>query len=148
MTEDKLYHEKCRLISNGEVVARSNGGHADHRRADVISWSTGWTDRNGDEVYGGDILKRVRDRAVESEREWLEENEDAPTVDDIESFVNDYSGAVGVVEWREGGYHIKNLKGHKWAFHGPEGHLDFDWETEVEIIGNIWENKDLINDLT
>jgi len=103
-----------------------------------LSWYTEWTDRNGDDVYSGDIVKRVRDLSAESEKEWLKKND--PDVD-IESFVQDYSGALGLIHWQPGGWFIRLLKGHKWAFHGPEGGINFDWEKEIEIIGNKWQNK-------
>lgn len=109
-----------------------------------VSWFTGWTDRNGDEIFGGDILKRVRHMAAEHEREWIEEHEDSPDVDDIESFVTDYSGSLGVVEWSPGGFSIRLIEGHKWAFHGPEGTLDSRFDKEIEIVGNKWQNKDLL----
>lgn len=106
-----------------------------------VSWFTGWTDRNGDEIFGGDVLKRVRDLSAESQKEWLEENEDAPDVDNIESFVDDFSGGLGVVQWEPGGFTIKHIEGHKWAFTGPEGTLEVNLDEEVEIVGNKWQDS-------
>lgn len=151
-TGEMLVPESVAMTGEGEFI--DLGSKTDHECGEIysvywfsdpdefdVSWYTGWEDRNGQEVFGGDFIERVRDESAEAERKWLKENEDSPEVDDIESFVHDYSGAVGLVKRTEGGWVIENLEGHKWAFHGPEGTMDFSWETEIEVVGNKWQNK-------
>jgi len=141
MKEVNTYTGRFRVAQNGKVFFPSD---KDPTKYETVTWHTGWKDRNGVLVFGGDIIKRVRHLAAEHEREWLQKNQNAPDVNDIESFVDDYSGALGVIEWEPAGYHIRNLKGHKRAFTGPEGGLEVNLEEEIEIVGNIWENQELL----
>lgn len=113
-----------------------------------LSWATGWEDRNGDIICQGDVLKRVRDTIAELEREGLEEDgnnyPNPEDLDDVEAWIGSKQGAVGVVRKTAGGFTISRLKGHKWGFYGPEGNRTFDWEEEIEIIGNEFQNPELL----
>jgi len=164
----RVYDEKSDEIFVAEATAVQGDGryislgskHVRHRSGgeDIISvygwveeegltfsWFTGWTDRNNDEIFEGDILKRVKDISAERKREDILHNEDYPNLEDYDvnsadEIVDDFSGAEGLVKWRDGGFYIDNLSGHKWAFHGPEGAINFyDWN-EIEIIGNKWQD--------
>lgn len=141
-----------RYISLGAREVRYQNGEADiipaygpvEESGLTFSWFTGWTDRKGNEVYEGDVVKRVRDSSAEAEREWLE-SEDSPDVDEVESFITDYSGALGLVRWKPGGFAVKYLEGHKWAFHGPEGTFDASWDEDLEVVGNKWQDPNLLS---
>jgi len=135
---DMIVSESIAVDGEGNYV------HFKDRSAEQFSfsWFTGWEDRNGDEIFEGDIIRRAEHTAAESEREWLREHGDAPDVGDIDMFVTDYTGALGVVRWEDGGFFIEHVEGHLWAFHGPEGDMAF--LDELEVIGNIWQNEEIL----
>jgi len=148
---DEGFDPKFRAFDGGDIVPAdliSVDGDGNYQSEDrdasklIFSWFTGWEDRNGDEIFEGDIIERAVHEAAESEREWLREHDDAPDVGDIDMFVTDYTGALGVVRWRDGGFFIENIEGHLWAFHGPEG--DMAPLDEIEVVGNIWQNQELL----
>lgn len=145
----RAYDEKSGYMTVSESIVVDGEGNYHHhyknRDGDdefSFSWFTGWEDRNGDEIFEGDIIRRAQHTAAESEREWLREHDDAPDVGDIEKFVTDYTGALGVVRWEDGGFFIEHFEGHLWAFHGPEG--DMASLDELEVIGNIWQNEEIL----
>ena len=145
----RTYDEESGYMAvSGSIVVDGKGNyhyHYKNRDGDdefSFSWFTGWEDRNGDEIFEGDIIRRAEHTAAESEREWLREHDDAPDVGDIEEFVTDYTGALGVVRWKDGGFFIEHVEGHLWAFHGPEG--DMASLDELEVIGNIWQNEEIL----
>jgi hypothetical protein len=97
-------------------------------------------DVNGDHIYTGDLVKRIHDKSAELEREFAEDHDE---IEDVEAYVNDRSGAIGLVVWTGMEFRIELLEGHKWAFYGPEGGLSFySWNDDIEIVGNKW-NTDL-----
>ncbi len=93
---------------------------------------TGLKDKNGKEIYEGDIVFH--------------------DVDDYQKNNKDYEpdGMCGDV-WDAGtaeviycafGFHFKEIKCGEWRFNGPEGQ---EWRHDlIEVIGNIHENPELL----
>jgi len=71
---------------------------------------TGLTDRNGKEIYEGDIVR---------------------------CFMNGEEHSLNVIKWADYGYTMTD-------FEDESGERVL-WFCEVEVIGNIWKNPDLIN---
>lgn len=99
-----------------------------------VSWLTGWKDIAQNDLWEGDVVKRVRDSSAEHQRLEYKSMDDPP--EDLEDLVHDYSGGVAVVTWEDGGFTFDQLFGHKWSFYGPEG-LNVHIEEEVKKIGSI-----------
>lgn len=124
------------ISGDGKQIVKKTFDGGEQRYLDFteryeLSFKSPKLDRNGSPVYEGDILKRVRDKAAEFDREYYEQK-------DIDETVNDRSGAYGLVVFDGMGFSVKLLEGDKWAFHGPEGAFTFDWEEEVEVVGDKW----------
>ena len=78
----------------------------------VLMQYTGLKDKNGVEIYEGDILSD-------------------------QSFHNDFDLWRGTVTWNYGGYSCISQEGEKTlTYYAPE--------TQCEVIGNIYENKELL----
>lgn len=117
------------LAGNGEAILRWNGNEYEDVTARYeVSFFIGQQDMNGEDIYGGDFIKRTRDENAE----WARENEDLD-----EELIHDKSGGLGVVTYSGMGYAIQKIEGPKRTFHGPEGGINFSWD-EVEIVGNKW----------
>ena len=83
---------------------------------DSIMQSTGLKDKNGKEIFEGDIVQF----------------EDCYEVSDF-LYIN-----IGIIEWCQGGFHVTNRDSVLM-----EDLLDGD-SLDVTIIGNIYENKDIL----
>jgi uncharacterized phage protein (TIGR01671 family) len=86
---------------------------------------TGLIDRNGKEIYEGDIVCYVEDVVVDSEGGF---NRTEP------------EGRIGSVEFSNGAYWVNAMEFDFYAY----GEQIFLW-SELEIIGNIYENPELLN---
>lgn len=89
----------------------------------VVMQFTGLLDKNGKEIYEGDILRLI---------------ESPPTWNDTEA---DYVvlNYIGVIEWDNEGadYNITGKEELRGLGNGKQ---------ETEIIGNVWENPDLLTE--
>ena len=81
---------------------------------------TGLTDKNGKEIYEGDIVKTT-DRVT----------------------VKDLIFPIGVVEFKQQAFWICNVPSERPDFTHNETLLKY-WETDLEVIGNVHENPVLL----
>lgn len=89
----------------------------------IVEQFTGLKDKNGREIYEGDIIRK--------HGAYPEDETD---------------GGIGEViydeQWMR--FVIKERKAKRWTFNGPEG---VEWLPDnLEVIGNIHENKELLGD--
>ena len=103
----------------GDLLLR----HDENRHSDIMQY-TGLKDKNGKEIFEGDVVCYVEDVVVESEGGF---NRTEP------------EGQIGSVEFSNGAYWVNSKE---FAFYSY-GEANFLWSW-LEVIGNIYENPDLI----
>ena len=101
------------------VQLRDDGGlHWRHFREVILMQSTGLQDKNGKEIFEGDVVQF----------------EDCSEASDF-LYIN-----TGIIEWCQGGFHVTNRDSVLM-----EDLLDGD-SLDVTIIGNIYENKGVLEE--
>lgn len=88
----------------------------------VVEQYTGLKDKNGKEIYDGDIV-RTTDRVT----------------------VKDLIFPIGVVEFKQQAFWICNVPSGRPDFMHNETLLQY-WETDLEVIGNVHEDPELLED--
>jgi uncharacterized phage protein (TIGR01671 family) len=95
----------------------------------ILEQFTGHKDRNGEDIYHHDIIKKIQDE------EYTPDN------------CKKYGGAIGTVMyslWPFSEFVIELINGEEYSFYYPDG-TNFSVE-ELEVIGNIHENPELIKE--
>lgn len=118
----EMFKDTFAITENGQVVVveqESVASSPDYVFVDhlVIMQSTGLKDKNGKEIFEGDIVQF----------------EDCYEVSDF-LYIN-----TGIIEWCQGGFHVTNRDSVLM-----EDLLDGD-SLDVTIFGNIYENKELLD---
>ncbi len=93
-----------------------------------LMWHIGKKDKKEKPIFEGDIVEREAKRF------------------DGEVALPKYEGAIGVVGFESHEFYIKKIKGEKWAFYGPGG-LNLSWSMDIIVIGNIFEDDDILETL-
>ncbi len=129
--------DHCAVInSSGELGSyflekMEDGSFAQHligldRAENIIQVFTGLKDKNGQEIYEGDIIEYSRAFPIDEE-DW------------------NYSKRVGIVEWAETQYGKKP----GWEIINKDRDYYGGWPGQgcVLVVGNIFENKELLNEV-
>ncbi len=106
-------------IAGGQHVTRFD-------KDGVLMQFTSLLDKNGKEIYEGDIVKQVSSYTYPSGRHVSR------------TFYR-------MIVWIHGAFHVSNSK--RRANKTPHLHPVPAWKQKMEVIGNIYENKELISQL-
>lgn len=101
---------------------------------DTVRQSTGLPDRKGNTIFDGDILLMLY-------TDWPSKNDDDPRT--LEEYLRDIA-TVGVVRWNETFARYEFWYGPNLHYSGS---LDPGTHGYRQIIGNIWDNKEPLEDL-
>ena len=111
----EMYYDAFRVEQRDGYVAGISGQPMYCKFTDFMQY-TGLKDKNGKEIYEGDLIVGVYGRVVDNPH-WK-------------------ANGVGLIEWRPFG----NLAG----FQTKNPHIDIFDEKTVEVIGNIHEHPELV----
>ncbi|MGL5641085.1 MAG: YopX family protein [Paraclostridium sp.] len=111
------------------IKAKSENWNAPYPYVCKLMQCTGLKDKNGKEIYEGDIIKVLRKHWNNCEKEYLEK-----ITEEIGEVVFYKNLEVSLKTKVEEGYLYQPFL---WIFEDEEDH-------QIEIIGNIYENKDLL----
>lgn len=126
-------HSVQRLIWSGltdEVFAYDDGGSNNLLSADILMQYTGLKDKNGVEIYEGDIVRILY-------TDWPSQSDSDPR--SFEQYLNDIA-EVKVIVWKVQGF---------YASHSVDGYaesMEPGTHGFIEVIGNIHENPQLLDD--
>ena len=114
----KIIHKKTYYIVDNEE------GSGREVLEKTIGQYTGLKDKNGKEIYEGDIVKR-HEHFVESEHCHV-------------------MSSIGQIKFLDGSFGFYKEKGNMYLFNSLHDELEYEELNHYEIIGNIYDNPDLL----